>query len=202
LGFGFNAAPTQTGTLTLVFLVPDNLPGAAALAIKVAGSAGLGAGTLAALDTNGFPALGPPQAVFAAGALQGSNPTLAAFFNNGASPDNNLLQYLAATNTVDPTATGYDVYTVTAPNPITLTNPGSTDVFDTVCGCLPIGSFAVAFLNGDRGETATANSEALFVDARAVPGPIMGAGLPGLFSGLAGLVYLVRRRRRNNPVTA
>jgi hypothetical protein len=37
--------------------------------------------------------------------------------------------------------------------------------------------------------------EVLIVDSRAVPGPIVGAGLPGLLAGLGGLVALARRRR-------
>jgi hypothetical protein len=34
------------------------------------------------------------------------------------------------------------------------------------------------------------------INTRAVPGPIVGAGLPGLISGLGGLIWLARRRRQ------
>jgi hypothetical protein len=196
-GFGFNSSPNNTGTLSLLFLVPSNTPNANILNINVTGSAA-GSGVL---DTNGF---GAGITTFTAGALQGSNPTLAAFLQNNATPDNNLNQYLAATDTLDAGANAYDVYVVTLPGLFSLTTTGSTDVFNADCNLcqLPAGTFAVGFLNTNvtggtqNGVIGTANSEALFATPFLVPGPIVGAGLPGMVTALLGLVTLARSRRK------
>jgi hypothetical protein len=64
---------------------------------------------------------------------------------------------------------------------------------------LPLASYIVGFLNEGTAANpdfvATANSGAIF-ETRAVPGPVAGAGLPGLVAACGGLIALARRRRQ------
>ena len=68
--------------------------------------------------------------------------------------------------------------------------PGTTPLW-SVFGGLPDNTSIVGFLNTPTGVVATANSAALNV-----PGPIIGAGLPGLITALIGMVGLNRWRKR------
>jgi hypothetical protein len=69
---------------------------------------------------------------------------------------------------------------------------------------LPVGAEVVAFLTGpdnqgNVGTVSTALSGDLQVtSAAAVPGPIAGAGLPGLLASLFGLWLLARSRKQRS----
>ena len=56
---------------------------------------------------------------------------------------------------------------------------------------LPLNSYVVGFLETSTGNIATALSGALLV-----PGPVVGAGMPGLVIACGGLLALARRRRQ------
>jgi hypothetical protein len=81
----------------------------------------------------------------------------------------------------------------------TLGNPSNVPAGPnlSITQLLPLGSSIVAFLNTDvtggtqNGFIATAPSGQLFV-----PGPVVGAGLPGLMAACGALLALSRRRRR------
>jgi hypothetical protein len=187
--FGFTSSPANSGILTLEVLIPNDVSLLTLLAISVTGSS-VGVATQ---FTNGF---GSGLTQWMAGGIEGTNPTLASFLQNGASPDQNLNAYLGATQAVDAFATGYFVFTFLA-GAFDLPAPGNipTDLFNLVNG-LPEGSFITGFLTTADGTTiGTANSAALFVTTFSVPGPLAGAGIPGLIAACSSLMYLVRRRR-------
>jgi hypothetical protein len=77
---------------------------------------------------------------------------------------------------------GQGFSTVTLP---TFTDLGTSDFFRIV--------------NGGTGNTA---GQITGISINAVPGPIVGAGLPGLIAACFGLIALARRRRSRNAVTA
>jgi hypothetical protein len=97
--------------------------------------------------------------------------------------------------------TSYSVYQANLGTQ-TLTANGATCNGDkgggVVSGCnpqlfvstLPTNSYIVGFLEQTGGNIATALSGALLV-----PGPVVGAGLPGLIAACGGLLALARRRR-------
>jgi hypothetical protein len=120
-----------------------------------------------------------------------------------ASPANPIGAFLPSTQALDPGATGFNVYAANF-GPTFLNGPSNPNVSpleNITSGILPKGSYIVAFLN--EGPTtaptwvATANSGAIFITGVPVPGPIVGAGLPGLglIAALA-LLALARRRRQ------
>lgn len=193
--FGFSSSPPQSGTLTVVILLPNNDP----ITLPDITGSNLGSAVAFAQDTNGF---GVGLTQWTTGGVQGTNPTLAGFLQNAGSPDNNLLTYLGATQAFDPGATGFNVLTVTIPGTLALGGPGDplADIFD-IDKTLPDGAFIVGFLSTANGVVATANSSALFVTpAAAVPGPEVGSGLPGAAAAGLGLLGLgLYRRKRNMP---
>jgi hypothetical protein len=126
---------------------------------------------------------------------------LDAYLGISASPANPIGAYLPSTQALDPGATGFNVYAANL-GPITLqgtANPNVSPLENIASGILPAGSYIVAFLNEGTAAApnwiATANSGAIFVTGAPVPGPIVGAGLPGLIAACGGLLALARRRR-------
>jgi hypothetical protein len=174
--FGFFSSPSNTGTLQLKFLIPNNDPQPVGGAITVTGTSG---------GTTNF------RGDWTSGNLD-------TFLGFSGSPNNPIGAFLPATQALDPGATGFDVYTVLV-GTYTLPTPGAgtpPDRFQINFNA-PQGSYALANLilaNGDV--VATANSGALFVTTHPVPGPIVGAGLPGLIAACGGLLALARRRRQ------
>jgi len=74
---------------------------------------------------------------------------------------------------------------------LTLNGAGSTTAIFPAIGSLHVikDTFTFSGLNGFATESS-------LVNAFSVPGPIMGAGLPGLVAACGGLLALARRRRR------
>jgi hypothetical protein len=111
-------------------------------------------------------------------------------------PKNPLDAFLGATNTLQPTADGYFVL-LAEMGSYNLPTPGGVlpDVFSlTQPALFPAGALILGNLFLENGTVvSTAQSGALF---NQVPGPVVGAGLPGLVAGCGALLALARRRRR------
>lgn len=193
-GFTISSGP-KTGDFLVDFLVPNNEALPANYAIT---------GTLSGTATK------VSSTAFASGVFGlGTNPTLSDYLNkiptspdpNPASPDNNLNNYLGATQALDPGATGYFVYqadlgTATLLSP---SDPNSSPVLNILGQQLDLGEFIVGFQNIGSLDApdwvATQNSAAIFETTpptNHVPEPAT-LGLFGI--GLAATGWL--RRRRN-----
>jgi hypothetical protein len=125
-------------------------------------------------------------------------------------PPNRLQTFLAQTTTQpggDPSAIGYVVLTLdlgnltvpeqnfgSSPFSLSLGNalPGGSWVLGDVVSCTGTGTSKVCT------DVTTATSNALFATQVSVPGPIVGAGLPGLVSALLGMIGLNRYRKRRS----
>lgn len=175
--FGFQASPSQLGpppgALTMDFLVPvaDGVPGSITVTGTMGGALSFTANLFSATPwTTGF---------------------LDAYLGITAQP-NNTLDAIANSSdgfyVVQGFAGNYSI-----PQQGTDLTLGTTPLWSVPSG-IPSGSSILAFFNNGTDVLATANSSVLSVSA--VPGPIVGAGLPGLVTALLGMVGLNRFRRR------
>jgi len=189
LNFGFQASPAQLtgGGLTMDFLVPvaDGVPGSISVTGSLGGALSFTANLFSATPwTTGF---------------------LDAYLGISAQP-NNPLDAIANSgcDAMGQNCTGFFVVqgfagNYTIPQQGTDLTLGTTPLW-SIPGGIPTGSTILAFYNNGTDILATANSSALNVAS--VPGPIVGAGLPGLVTALFGMLGLQRWRRRRNGVIA
>jgi hypothetical protein len=193
--FAFDTSgQAQTGDLRLLFLIPDNeVPGTLPTinSTSISGGSAMVTALRAGVDWTG-------PAGSKLGDFIGSAP-----FNNG-SPPNTFSAIFPSSQALDVGETGFFVFTIDV-GLVTLAanSDTSTSVFFSPAGGLPVGTSILAVLNTDvaggsgNGIINTASSGQLLVQpTAAVPGPIVGAGLPGLVAACAGLLALGRRRRR------
>jgi len=192
--FGFTISPgPATGTLDLVVGVPTN-------------EINTGTFNLPGLTDNGGGLTTTPFSrlnLFSAASAGGTG-ILSTYLGLGSfSPTDNFSNLSAGTLANDP---GFDgnflVFSVSIPNftidqncsPCSLTNQFN------FASLLPGGSFVTGLFNEVTGPEAGNNigtaASGHLVQTVAVPGPIVGAGLPGLLSALLGMVGLNRYRRR------
>jgi len=175
VNFGFTTSPgPATGSLMIDVLVPNNetIPTSFALTGTVSATATLFSATP---WTSGM---------------------LDAYLGISASPANPIGAYLPSTQALDPGATGFFVFQANL-GTLTLQSPSNPNVspLENISPGLPLASYIVGFFNEAGTIQATANSGAIF-ETVPVPGPVVGAGLPGLIAACGGLLALARRRRR------
>jgi hypothetical protein len=189
--FAFSISPgPATGNLTLVIGVPTD-------------EVNTGTFNLPGLTDNG--------------SAIGTNPVSRVnFFNTGSgllstylglgsfSPTDNFSNLSAGTSTFDPTFGGnFLVFTVTL-NGLTLNDVASTTALNDFSfgSNLPGGTFITGLFVETDGNCQVGKcnigtaASAHLVTTSQIPGPIVGAGLPGLVSALIGLVGLHRFRRK------
>src|ERR1700730_1634094 len=170
INFGFTVSPgPASGSSFLIdVLVPNNEPAPASFALT-----GTFSGTATLFSATPF----------TSGALD-------AYLGISASPSNPIGAYLPSTQALDPGATGFFVFQVNL-GAATLQGANNPNVspLENISPGLPLASYIVAFLNEGTAQSpswvATANSGAIFETVR-VPGPIVGAGLPGLIAAFWG----------------
>jgi hypothetical protein len=180
LGFGFFASPAPlTDDLNLIVLEPTS-----ATPISVTGN--VGAGTL-------FTKVGTTW----------TSGDLAAFLGFANSSPSNPFSAFASADTANPggTPTSFNVFRADLGTQTENSLANSTMVDNIIGGmvngalitafsCLPTGIGGCSSASTDT--VATAPSGVLMV----VPGPVVGAGLPGLIAACGALVALARRRRQ------
>ena len=128
---------------------------------------------------------------------------LDAYLGLSASPANPIGAYLPSTQTLDSGASGFFVFQVDL-GTHTLQDPSNPNVnpLENISPGLPRASYIVGFLNEGTSAApdwvATANSGAIFDtrDAAPVPGPTIGAGLPGAAFAALGMLWFNRQRRQ------
>jgi hypothetical protein len=191
LNFGFQASPGQLGPppggLTMDFLVPiaDGIPGSISVTGTMGGALSFTANLFSATPwTTGF------LDSYLGIAAQPNNPLDAIAASGCDAMGNNCTGFFV----VQGFAGNYNI-----PQQGTDLTLGTTPLW-SIPGGIPIGSSIVAFFNNGTSILATANSSALNVAS--VPGPIVGAGLPGLVTALFGMLGLQRWRRKRNGVIA
>jgi len=183
--FGFNSSPAgATGDLTVAILIPDNE------------LAGFTLPTISGTGLSGATALAP-----AGGGgdwLNTSKLDLAQFIfglSANSSPSNPQSAFSGPSSNLDPSLTGFFVFTADAglfgPPGLNGQNATTTPDHFTLSGLLPAGATAVGFLTQTDGSIiSTAPSGQI----QSVPGPLVGAGIPGLLVGCLSMVALARRR--------
>jgi hypothetical protein len=192
--FAFSISPgPASGNLTLVFGVPTDEINTGTFNLPGLTDNGGGVGSSVFSRVNFFNA---------GSGLLSSYLGLASF-----SPTDNFSNLSAGTSTFDPTFGGnFLVFTATIPG-ITLNKTSDTTALNDFSfgSNLPGGSFITGLFVetdgncGDKCNIGTAASAHL-VTTHSVPGPLAGAGLPGILAGCIGLVGLARRRFKKRPV--
>jgi hypothetical protein len=195
--FGFSISPpNQSGDLKLVFLVPNTT----ITAPVVTNLSGPG---------QGFSGPGGTGLVsgiqFTTGDLttylQNANPVMFGGLA-GTSPPNPFNAFSTPDGNIGIPVAGFSVYAIDAGVFTGLLGPSNTTIDQfRDNGALPIGTEIVAFLNRGTANNpdwvSTAQSGQLQITTNAaVPGPIVGAGIPGLVTACLGLLGLNRQRRR------
>jgi hypothetical protein len=193
--FGFFASPAQSGDLVLKFLIPDNIA-LSTVQSFVAGTTvtGTSSSSLSLFSTTPW----------TSGNLESDYLGITSFANG--SPPNPLSAWLGATQTLQPTATGYFVALADVGN-YSLPTPGGVlpDVFSLAPATYFAGGLIVGNLFTGENHTldvTTAQSGALFFTGSPVPAPLVGAGVPGLIAGCLGMVALARRRMTRFRIAA
>jgi hypothetical protein len=181
-GFGFivdqPGGGNATGDFILAVLVPTNLPSLSTISVTgTSTGSGIFRGIWSSGDLENF--LGLPSG----------------------SPNNPIGAFTGGVDLSDPTVSGFAVFAVDLGN-LTLLHTLAGDPMDLNISGLPAGTLITGFLvetgaYGVQNTIDTANSSVLMVNQlAAVPGPIVGAGLPGLIAACMGLFGMNRWRRR------
>jgi hypothetical protein len=210
VGFGFTSSPPDaSGDLVLKFLIPDNFSidqvNAFIAGVTVTGTNQPVGGTSLSLFTS---------ATFGNTWTASDGVGLEAFLGLNASPPNPLDAWLGATQFFQPTADGYYVLLADV-GQFTLGGQSDplADIFALSPAFFPQGGLIAANLFTADGVISTAQSSALLFGGPssgpfcleppcgtpfAVPGPVVGAGIPGLVAACLTMLGLRNWRRRRH----